>query len=69
MNLNIENNYKILGLVFGFIFGVCVLVFGFFKALFVGLLALAGWWIGKVFEGEVDVKALTDQFNLPARRP
>jgi uncharacterized membrane protein len=46
---------KYVGAAFAFAFGLVILQFGFFQALFVAVLALLGWIIGKVCDGEIDV--------------
>jgi hypothetical protein len=48
---------KQLGAFLGFGFGWLVVQYGFYKALFVGVMALGGWAVGRVLDGEIDLSA------------
>ena len=41
---------KLVGVVAGLIFGILILIFGFWRTLFVTLLVIAGFVIGKRFD-------------------
>jgi uncharacterized membrane protein len=46
---------KYVGLLAGLFFGWIVIHYGFFKAVFVAVLAAAGWYLGRVLDGELDI--------------
>ena len=46
---------KHLGVLVGFGFGWLIVQYGFFKAFFVIVLAGAGWAVGRVLDGEIDL--------------
>jgi uncharacterized membrane protein len=47
------NNPKLVGLVTGLIIGIVLVWLGWWEAIVVGVLALAGWLIGKYIAGEL----------------
>lgn len=50
-------NSKHIGALLGFGFGWLVVQYGFIAAVFVIAMAAAGWTVGRVLEGEIDVSA------------
>jgi len=48
---------KQLGALLGFGFGWLVVQYGFVSAVFVGAMALGGWAVGRVLDGEIDLSA------------
>ena len=46
---------KIAGAVIGLGFGLVVIHYGLLRALFLAACAFAGWWIGRVLEGEISL--------------
>lgn len=55
-------NPKAIGAIAGLILGIIVICFGFLKGLVVVLFILAGWFIGKVLMGEIDLLDLYERF-------
>jgi uncharacterized membrane protein len=55
-------NAKAIGAIAGLILGIIVICFGFLKGLVVVLFILAGWFIGKVLMGEIDLLDLYERF-------
>jgi uncharacterized membrane protein len=58
---------KYAGAALGLLFGWLIVQYGFFRALFVLVLAVIGWMIGRILDGEVDISeylALRDRENL-----
>ena len=43
------------GALVGLIFGLAVIHYGFIRGVFLLALAVAGWFIGRVLDGELDV--------------
>lgn len=48
---------KHVGALLGFGFGWLIVQYGIVSAVFVGALALGGWAVGRVLDGEIDVSA------------
>ena len=46
---------KHVGALLGLGFGWLVVQYGFFKAVFVAVVALLGWFLGRIVDGELDV--------------
>lgn len=55
-------NPKAIGAIAGLVLGIIVICFGFLKGLVVVLFILAGWFIGKVLMGEIDLLDLYERF-------
>ena len=55
-------NPKLIGAIAGLIAGVIILYFGFLEAILVGLFVLAGWFIAKVWMGEIDLIDVYERF-------
>ena len=55
-------NPKLIGAIAGLVAGVIILYFGFLEAIFVGLFVLAGWFIAKVWMGEIDLIDVYERF-------
>ena len=55
-------NPKIIGAIAGLVLGLIVIIFGVLKAILVILFVLAGWFIGKVWTGEIDLRELYERF-------
>ncbi len=47
---------KVIGVLLGLVFGLMVISFGFFKALFVTLCILIGFWIGRRLDNKLGFK-------------
>ncbi len=45
---------KTIGALLGLLFGLLVVQFGFFKAVFVGVVMGIGWFVGRVLDGETN---------------
>ncbi len=48
---------KIVGIVLGLIFGVCVVKYGFGRAIFVLICVLIGYYIGKKIDAKVNFRS------------
>jgi len=46
---------KHIGALLGLAFGWVAVQYGFYQAVFVAVLTAAGWWIGKVLDGETSL--------------
>ncbi len=55
-------NPKVIGAIAGFIAGIVIVCFGFAKLLLVALFVLIGWFIGKVWLGEIDLIDVYQRF-------
>jgi uncharacterized membrane protein len=55
-------NPKTIGVIAGLVLGLIVIFVGFWKAVVVALFILAGWFIGKVWMGEIDLQDLYERF-------
>jgi uncharacterized membrane protein len=55
-------NPKTTGVIAGLVLGLIVIFVGFWKAVVVALFILAGWFIGKVWMGEIDLQDLYERF-------
>ena len=56
-------NPKIIGAIAGLVLGLIVVIFGVLEAILVILFVLAGWFIGKVWMGEIDLQELYERFR------
>ena len=55
-------NPKIIGAVSGLVLGLIVIIFGVMETILVILFVLAGWFIAKVWMGEIDLQELYERF-------
>ena len=55
-------NSKIIGAIAGLVLGLIVIIFGVLQAILVILFVLAGWFIGKVRMGEIDLQDIYERF-------
>jgi len=55
-------NPKTIGVIAGLVLGLIVILVGFWEAIVVALFILAGWFIGKVLMGEIDLQDLYERF-------
>jgi uncharacterized membrane protein len=55
-------NPKTIGIIAGLVLGLIVIFVGVLKAIVVVLFILAGWFIGKVWMGEIDLQDLYERF-------
>ena len=55
-------NPKMIGAIAGLVLGLIVIIFGVLKAILVILFVLAGWFVGKVWTGEIDLRELYERF-------
>lgn len=56
---------KILGMSLGFVFGILVLTFGFFRSLFVVVCVMAGYVVGKRIDQKEDIMEILDKLLPP----
>ena len=59
---------KIIGGILGLIIGIIIIALGFFKAAFVILCAILGYYIGKSIDNNEDIRALLDKILPPGNR-
>ncbi len=63
-----KHNSAFIGALAGFLLGLFLILFGFWKTLFVILLSLVGYFIGKkFFSNKEDLKELLDKILPPGR--
>lgn len=63
-------NPKLIGAIAGLVAGVIILCFGFLKFILVGLFVLAGWFIAKIWMGEIDLIDVYERFmSSRGKRP
>jgi len=55
-------NPKVIGAIIGLVVGLIVVTFGVLKTLVVALFVLAGWFVAKVWIGEIDLTAIYERF-------
>jgi uncharacterized membrane protein len=60
-----QHSGKLLGVVFGFVFGILVLTFGFFSTLFIALCVTAGYIVGKRIDQKEDIMEILDKLLPP----
>jgi len=53
---------KTVGALIGFGLGWAMIQFGFLAAVFIGVCALAGFFIGRIVDGEVSLVELLDRY-------
>lgn len=56
-------NPKTIGAIAGLVVGLVVIIFGVPKAIALALFVLAGWFVGKVWSGEIDLADLYERFR------
>lgn len=55
---------KHVGALLGLGFGWLIVQYGFFKAVFVAVLALLGWLLGRIVDGELDLTQFIRQRDV-----
>ena len=63
-----EHRGKVLGAILGIVIGTIILVFGFFRALFIAICALAGWYIGNAIDRNESIRDILDKILPPGNR-
>ncbi len=58
---------KTLGLILGLAFGLSILYFGLIKTVFLAVCAGAGWFLGRVVDGEVSLADLVERTSTRDR--
>ncbi|WP_245823881.1 DUF2273 domain-containing protein [Sporomusa malonica] len=56
---------KLLGVLLGFLFGILVITFGFFRTLFVVFCVVAGYVVGKRIDQKEDIMEILDKLLPP----
>jgi hypothetical protein len=63
-------NPKVIGVIAGFTLGLVVICLGVLEAFILALFVLGGWFIGKVWMGEIDLLDLYERFmSRRGKRP
>jgi len=63
-------NPKVIGAIAGLIVGLIVIFFGVLKAFILALFILAGWFVGKIWMGEIDLLDVYERFmSSRGKRP
>jgi predicted metal-binding membrane protein len=63
-------NPKVIGVIAGFTLGLVVICLGVLEAFILVLFVLGGWFIGKVWMGEIDLLDLYERFmSRRGKRP
>jgi uncharacterized membrane protein len=52
-----KNSAKVAGLVSGLMFGLCMAIFGFWKALVIAAFSFAGFILGVLIDGNSEIKS------------
>jgi len=60
-----QHSGKIVGVALGFILGVLIICFGFFRTLFVMLCVAAGFVVGKRIDEKEDILEILDKLLPP----
>lgn len=60
-----QHSGKIIGVTLGFILGVLIISFGFFRTLFITLCVIAGFVIGKRIDEKEDIMDILDKLLPP----
>ena len=60
-----QHSGKIIGLTAGFVIGVLILLFGFFRTLFVLLCMIAGYIVGKRIDEKEDIMDILEKLLPP----
>jgi uncharacterized membrane protein len=60
-------NAKVIGALVGLVFGLAILHYGLIATVFILVCALAGWWIGRIVEGEISLAEILDRFSTRDR--
>lgn len=61
----VKDKWKIVGAILGLVIGIIILVFGFFKTLFVILTTILGYWIGKFLDSRISLRDFLDKILPP----
>lgn len=59
---------KILGAILGLLIGMIILVFGFFKTLFIVFSAVVGYFAGKLFDNKMSIRDYLDKILPPGAK-
>jgi uncharacterized membrane protein len=59
---------KILGAMLGLLIGIIILVFGFFKTLFIVFSAAVGYFTGELFENKMSIRDYLDKILPPGAK-
>lgn len=62
-----EHKGKIIGIICGVIAAIIILVFGFFKFLFILFCGIIGYLIGKVIDNRENIRDIIDRIFPPDR--
>ncbi|MEA3442299.1 MAG: DUF2273 domain-containing protein [Chloroflexota bacterium] len=54
---------KTIGAIAGLVVGLVIVTLGLLKAIIVALFVLAGWYVGKVYTGEIDLIDIYERFK------
>lgn len=60
-----SNKGKLIGVLAGLLFGILVLVVGFWRSLFLAICIGIGYFIGSVYDGGNKLRMLLKKFNNP----
>ncbi|HHY03953.1 MAG TPA: DUF2273 domain-containing protein [Thermoanaerobacterales bacterium] len=61
------NSGKIIGVLIGVIVGITILLFGFFKSIFIVFCAIIGYYIGKIVDNKESLRDVLDKILPPGR--
>lgn len=56
---------KLVGTALGLLFGLAVIIYGFFAGLFLALCTLVGYWIGRRMDEDQDILGMIQRFFHP----
>jgi uncharacterized membrane protein len=67
--LELYNNhkYEIIGSIIGALFGIFVIIIGFWKAIFIGICTFAGYFIGRKLSNKEELVEFLDRVLPPGR--
>ncbi len=60
-----QHSGKIVGIILGLLIGIFIIVFGFFKTLFVFFCVIAGYTVGKRIDEKEDLMDILDRLLPP----
>ncbi|MDD4569918.1 MAG: DUF2273 domain-containing protein [Tepidanaerobacteraceae bacterium] len=64
----LQHRGKIIGGILGLLIGIVIIVFGFFKALFVIICTILGYYIGKSTDNKEKFRDFLDKILPPGNR-
>lgn len=63
-----QHRGKIIGGILGLVAGIIIITLGFFKALFIVLCSIGGFYIGNIIDNNISIRDIIDKILPPGSR-